>query len=182
MHMPDENEMILQLQDVTTREAAFTRLVNQYKEPLYWQVRRMVTSHDDADDVLQNIFIKVWNGLDNFRGDSKLSTWLYRIATNETLNFLQRQRHPSMSLDDEECHVVLNLQSDPYFDGDETQRQLQEAIAQLPPKQREVFNLKYFEEMKYEDMSDIMGTSIGALKASYHHAVKKVCDFFQQHD
>lgn len=182
MHMPDENEMILLLQDVTTREAAFTRLVNQYKESLYWQVRRMVTSHDDTDDVLQNIFIKVWNGLDNFRGDSKLSTWLYRIAANETLNFLQRQRHPSMSLDEEECHVSLNLESDPYFDGDETQRQLQEAIAQLPPKQREVFNLKYFEEMKYEEMSDILGTSIGALKASYHHAVKKVCDFFQQHD
>ena len=182
MSTTDENEMIRQLQDEATRVAAFTRLVNQYKEPLYWQIRRMVTNHDDADDILQNTFIKIWNALDSFRGYSKLSTWLYRITANETLNFLQRQHHPSVSLDDEESHVALGLQSDPYFDGDETQRMLQEAISQLPPKQREVFNLKYFDEMKYEEMSEILGTSIGALKASYHHAVRKVSEFFQQRD
>ena len=182
MRQLDESTIVRQLQDESTRHAAFTDVVNAYKEPLYWQIRRMVTIHDDADDILQNTFIKAWNGLSSFRGESKLSTWLYRIATNETLNFLERQRHASVSLDDEESHAALTLQSDPFFDGDETQQQLQEAINLLPPKQRQVFNMKYFEEMKYEDMSEVLETSVGALKASYHHAVKKICDFFEQHD
>lgn len=182
MRQLDETTIVHLLQDEETRSAAFTDVVNAYKEPLYWQIRRMVTVHDDADDILQNTFIKAWNGLSSFRGDSKLSTWLYRIATNETLNFLERQRHPSISLDDEESHAVLSLQSDPYFDGDETQQQLQEAINQLPPKQRQVFTMKYYQEMKYEDMSQVLETSVGALKASYHHAIKKISEFFNQID
>lgn len=175
----DEKDIISRLQDDNTRSVAFTEIVNTYKEPLYWQIRRMVTSHDDTDDILQNTFIKAWNGIASFRGESKLSTWLYRIATNETLNFLERQRHVTSSIDDTESYVVANLQSDPYFDGDETQLQLQQAIAQLPDKQRQVFTLKYYDEMKYEDMSEVLGTSVGALKASYHHAVKKICNFFE---
>ncbi len=178
----NEQLVVERLRDPAQRQQAFTLLVNHYKEQLYWQIRHMVLSHDDADDILQNTFIKVWTGLDGFRGDAKLSTWLYRIANNETLNFLDRKRQ-AMSIDDEASQgVAARLESDPYFDGDETERQLQEAIAQLPDKQRQVFNLKYFEEMKYEEMSDILGTSVGALKASYHHAVKKISEFFSSHD
>ena len=178
----DEKNIIRQLQDDETRTAAFTTVVNQFKEPLYWQIRRMVVNHDDTDDILQNTFIKAWNGLSTFRGESKLSTWLYRIATNETLNFLERQRHATVSIDDTESHTLANLQSDPYFDGDETQIQLQEAIGQLPAKQRQVFTLKYYDDMKYEEMSQLLDTSVGALKASYHHAVKKICNFFEHID
>ena len=178
----DERSIIKQLQDDSTRAAAFTTLVNTYKEPLYWQIRHMVIDHDDTDDILQNTFIKAWNGLATFRGDSKLSTWLYRIASNEALNFLERQRRSHISLDQEESNIANTLQSDPYFDGDETQRQLQEAISKLPDKQRQVCTLKYYQEMKYEEMSDILGTSVGALKASYHFAVKKICDFFEHTD
>ena len=171
-----------QLRDKKTRERAFASVVEHFKEQLYWQIRRMVFSHDDADDVLQNTFIKAWTGLDNFRGDSLLSTWLFRIANNETLNFLERNRQ-QMSLDEDAAvGVAARLESDPYFDGDETERQLQEAIASLPDRQRQVFNLKYFEEMKYEDMSELLGTSVGALKASYHHAVRKISDFFHSLD
>lgn len=178
----NEQQIVEQLHDMKRREQAFTMLVDHFKEQLYWQIRRMVLSHDDADDVLQNTFIKAWTGLEGFRGDSKLSTWLFRIANNETLNFLERKRQ-ALSIDDEAAvGVAARLESDPYFDGDETERQLQEAIAQLPAKQRQVFNLKYFDEMKYEEMSDLLGTSVGALKASYHHAVKKISDFFNRHD
>lgn len=178
----NEQQIVEQLHDVKRREQAFTLLVDHFKEQLYWQIRRMVLSHDDADDVLQNTFIKAWTGLEGFRGDSRLSTWLFRIANNETLNFLERKRQ-ALSIDDEAAvGVAARLESDPYFDGDETERQLQEAIAQLPAKQRQVFNLKYFDEMKYEEMSGLLGTSVGALKASYHHAVKKISDFFNQHD
>jgi len=178
----NEQQIVEQLRDVSRREHAFALLVDHYKEQLYWQIRRMVLSHDDADDVLQNTFIKAWTGLEGFRGDSKLSTWLFRIANNETLNFISRKRQ-SVSIDDEAAvGVAARLESDPYFDGDETETQLQEAISQLPAKQRQVFNLKYYEEMKYEDMSELLGTSVGALKASYHHAVKKISDFFHSHD
>ncbi len=142
----------------------------------------MVLNHDDADDVLQNTFIKVWTGLDSFRGDSKLSTWLYRIASNEAINFLERQKRNVSSIDDADSGVALQLEGDPYFDGDETARQLQEAIATLPVRQRQVFNLKYFEEMKYEEMSELLDTSVGALKASYHHAVKKIAEYFDAVD
>ena len=181
-----EEKLIQQLRNPATREQAFTLLVSEYQEQLYWQIRRMVTSHQDADDVLQNVFIKAWQGLDSFRAESRLSTWLFRIAYNETLNFLQYNSRNSISLSisesDDEGNMRIDLESDPYFDCDKAERQLQEAIAQLPPKQRQVFNMKYFQEMKYEDMSDILGTSIGALKASYHHAVQKVTSFFENND
>lgn len=137
----------------------------------------MVVVHDDADDVLQNTFIKAWSAIDSFRGESRLQTWLFRIAINESLNHLSKKKQ-ALSLDQTEGNIANTLASDSYFDGDEVQRQFQEAIGTLPEKQRLVFNLKYYNEMKYEDMSDMLGTSIGALKASYHHAVKKISAFF----
>ena len=178
--MTNETELTLRLRDPEQRTKAFTELVEAYKEPLYWQIRRMVLIHDDADDVLQNTFLKAWTGIENFRGESKLSTWLFRIAYNETLNFIERRRQAT-SIDDEwAAAVAATLQSDPYFDGDETEMQLQEAIASLPEKQRLVFTLKYYEDLKYEDISERLGTSVGALKASYHHAVKKISDWFNK--
>ncbi len=182
MSQYDEKSILQQLQDDSTRAAAFTMMVDQYKEQLYWQIRRTVLVHDDADDILQNTFIKAWTGLDSFRSESKISTWLYRIAANETLNFLERQRRNTVNLEDQEIYLADTLQSDPYFDGDETQIQLQKAIERLPAKQRQVFTLKYYQEMKYEEMSEVLGTSVGALKASYHHAVKKITDFFSSND
>ena len=150
-----------------------------YSQPLYLQIRRLVQWHDDADDVLQNTFMKAWSAIASFRGESRLSTWLYRIALNEALTFLTRTKTAD-SLDDADDSATRSLQSDPYFDGDELQARLQEAISLLPPKQRVVFNMKYFDEMKYEEMSDILGTSVGALKASYHLAVKKIEAYFQE--
>lgn len=183
MNNTDEKELISGLQNPTTRKKAFEVVVRTYGEPLYWQIRRMVLTHDDANDLLQNTFIKAWTNLDFFRGDAKLSTWLYRIALNECLNFINRQKtQQNLSLDNEEASIANQLESDPYFDGDETQRLFQEAIHTLPEKQRMVFQMKYFQEMKYEDISDIMGTTVGALKASYHHAVKKIEDFFNSRD
>ena len=183
-----EEELIHQLLDPQSRRNAFSEMVSQYSSRVYWQIRRMVTYHDDADDILQNTFLKAWQGLDSFRGESKLSTWLYRIAYNETLTYLGKQR-PTISLDisqdfdDEESNTLLNqLESSPYFDGDSTMRMLQSAIAGLPPKQRSVFTMKYFDDMKYEDISDVTGTSVGALKASYHLAVKKIEYYFNSHD
>lgn len=155
----------------------FEKIVAQYSRPLYTSIRRVVQNHEDANDVLQNTFIKAWQGIDSFRGDCKMTTWLFRIAYNESLTLLSRRRQ-ERGLDDGEVSVADRLMSDPYFDGDETMAQLQEAVAGLPDKQRLVFTLKYFEEMKYEDMSERLGTSVGALKASYHHAVKKIQDFF----
>ena len=143
----------------------------------------MVLSHDDANDVLQNTFIKAWDNIEFFRAEARLSTWLYRIAFNECLNFINKKRaHDQLSIDDADKEALGKLESDPYFDGDETQLLLQKAIHTLPEKQRIVFNLKYFDEMKYEDMSDIIGTSVGALKASYHHAVKKITDFLTRNN
>ena len=183
MNNINEKELISRLQDLNTRRKAFEEVVKAYGEPLYWQVRRMVLDHDDANDLLQNTFIKAWTNLDMFRGDARLSTWLYRIALNECLNFLNKQQaQKNLSIDNEEASVANQLESDPYFDGDETQQLFQEAIHTLPEKQRMVFQMKYFQEMKYEDISDIMGTTVGALKASYHHAVKKIEDFFNLRD
>lgn len=179
----NEEEIIEQLQDPSLQRKAFGEVVKEYSEQLYWQIRRMVLSHEDANDLLQNTFIKAWSNLEYFRGDAKMSTWLYRIALNECLNFLNKQRAQNqMSLEDAETNMVNKLESDPYFDGDETQLLFEKAIQTLPEKQRMVFNLKYFQEMKYEDMSEILGTSVGALKASYHHAVKKIQDFLKAND
>ncbi len=171
----NEKEIILLLQDRKRQKEAFTRIVKQYSEQLYWQIRRMVLSHDDANDLLQNTFIKAWTNIDYFRAEAKLSTWLYRIAMNECLTFLNKQRaQNTVSMDEPEAEMINKLESDPYFSGDEAQLLLQRAILSLPEKQRMVFNLKYYQEMKYEEMSDIFGTTVGALKASYHHAVKKI--------
>jgi len=172
---------IERLRDPATREAAFAGLVRSMGPQLYAQIRRIVQYHDDADDVLQNTFLKAWTAIGSFRGECQISTWLYRIALNESLSFLQRQ-HVSDSLGDEDCEAARTLESDPYFDGDEVELLLQKAIATLPDKQRLVFNMKYFENMKYETMSDLMGTSVGALKASYHLAVKKIERYFEEHD
>ena len=183
MNRIDEKEIIYRLQDPSTQRKAFEEVVRAYGEQLYWQIRRMVFSHDDANDLLQNTFMKAWDNLDCFRGEARLSTWLYRIAINECLNFLNRQRAENrLSIDDADAALLNKLESDPYFDGDETQKMLQKAIMTLPEKQRIVFNLKYFQEMKYEEIADILGTSTGALKASYFHAVKKIEDFFKQND
>jgi len=179
--MIDEKALYIQLHDTSTREAAFTRLIREYQEPLYWQIRRMVVVHDDADDVLQNTFIKAWSAIDSFRGESQLQTWLFRIAINESLNFLAKKRQ-TLSIDQTENGTASQLTADSYFDGDQLQRRFQHAIGTLPDKQRLVFNLKYFDEMKYEDMSKLLGTSIGALKASYHHAVRKISAFFEDKD
>ena len=178
----DEKQLIEALRNESTRREAFERMVRRYQEPLYRVIRRIVLVHEDADDVLQNTFVKAWQGIANFRGDSSLSTWLYRIASNESLDFISRQKRNGLSLDDDETKVaqaVANrLESDPYFDGEETELQLQQAIAQLPKKQRLVFTMKYYDEMKYEEISSVLGTSVGALKASYHHAVQKISTFF----
>ena len=183
MNNYNEEEIITRLQDPQLQREAFGKIVKHYSEPLYWQIRRMVLSHEDANDLLQNTFIKAWSNLEYFRGEARLSTWLYRIALNESLNFLNKQRALNqLSLDDAESAALNKLESDPYFDGDHTQLLFEKAIQTLPEKQRIVFNLKYFQEMKYEDMSDILGTSVGALKASYHHAVKKIEEFLEQHD
>ena len=176
----DERQLVTMLSDPSTQRKAFEQVVRQYSEQLYWQVRRIVLSHEDANDVMQNVMLKAWSSLDSFRQDSKLSTWLYRIAINESLDFVRRQKVADMvSADDS---VGIALMADRYFDGDETEAQLQEAIAQLPEVQRTVFNLRYYDEMKYSEMSKILNTSEGALKASYHIAVKKISEFFKQRD
>ena len=159
----------------------FEQLVREYSEQLYWQIRRIVLNHDDANDVLQNTFLKAWTGLDNFQGDAKIGTWLSRIAINESLDFLRRNKHAFASSDDD-LSLANTLMADPYFDGSETEAMLQEAIATLPDVQRTVFQLRYFEDMKYSEISEILHTSEGALKASYHIAVKKISDFFKAHD
>lgn len=157
--------------------------MRQYSEALYWQIRRIVLNHDDADDVLQNTFIKTWQGLDSFKGDAKLSTWLSRIAINESIDFVRRQKNSlTLSADDVETGVANHLMADEYFDGDAADAMLQEAIAQLPDVQRTVFQLRYYDEMKYSEISHILNTSEGALKASYHIAVKKISEFFKNRD
>ncbi len=170
------------LKDPKTQRKAFERLVEDYGEQLYWQVRRIVLSHDDANDVVQNVFMKAWQKLDTFNEEAKVSTWLYRIAVNESLDFVRRKKLPMLSTDEEAGSVANMLMADEYFDGSETEALLQEAIAQLPDVQRTVFNMRYFEEMKYSDMSDILETSEGSLKASYHIAVKKITEFFKRRD
>lgn len=176
--MTNDQQILDCLKDPSKKELAFRQLISKYKERLYWHIRKIVLNHDDADDVLQNTFIKIWNGLDSFRAESSLFTWLYRIATNESITFLnQRKRKTTTNLSEENEYLINNLESDTYFDSDHWQMLLQKAIALLPEKQRIVFNMKYFDEIKYEDMSEILETSVGALKASYHHAVKKIEEY-----
>jgi RNA polymerase sigma factor (sigma-70 family) len=177
-----DTELLIQFRDPVTKEKAFTAIIKKYQEKLYWHVRRMVVEHEDANDVLQNIFIRVWNGLENFREDSQLYTWLYRIATNECLTFLEQQKKKSVvSLSDVESGLSNKLRADKDFDANKLEWKLQLAIQQLPEKQRIVFNLRYYDEMPYEEMSKALETSEGALKASYHHAVKKIEDYILNH-
>lgn len=182
MELNEKEDINIRLINPTTRREAFAELVNQYSEQLYWQIRRIVLSHEDADDVLQNVFMKAWKNIDTFRSDSKLSSWLYRIAVNESIDFIRQRKNTSNDIYESDAGIASALIADEYFDGDEIQARLQEAIATLPEKQRIVFNMKYFEEMKYSDMSDILGTTVGALKASYHIAVNKICDFLRSLD
>ncbi|PWU04965.1 MAG: RNA polymerase subunit sigma [Bacteroidetes bacterium] len=179
---PEDIALLQEFRAPATKEKAFTAIIKKYQEKLYWHIRRMVVEHEDANDVLQNMFIKVWNGLENFREDSQLYTWLYRIATNESLTFLEQQKKRSaVSIDNEESNLSNQLMADKHFDANRLEWKLQLAIQQLPEKQRIVFNLRYYDEMPYEEMSRVLETSEGALKASYHHAVKKIEDFILNH-
>ncbi|MFN2457629.1 MAG: RNA polymerase sigma factor [Chitinophagaceae bacterium] len=175
-------ELLIEFRNPITKEVAFTAIIKKYQERLYWHVRRMVVDHEDANDVLQNVFIRVWNGLNNFKEESQLYTWLYRIATNECLTFLEQQKKRyAVSLSDVESGLSNKIKADKYFDANKLEWKLQLAIQQLPEKQRLVFSLRYYDEMPYEEMSRVLDTSEGALKASYHHAVKKVEDYIKNH-
>ena len=177
----NEEIIIEELRNEDTRQRAFNKVMRHYSQPLYWQIRRMVIDHENTNDILQETFIKAWININHFRGDAKLSTWLYKIAINESITFLNKERNKqTTSIDDEDSFLINNLQADDWFDGNDLQLELQKAINRLPEKQRLVFNMRYFDEMKYEDMSEILGTSVGALKASYHHAVKKIEDHFSE--
>jgi RNA polymerase sigma-70 factor (ECF subfamily) len=183
MKLYNEEETLKQLRSADTdlQRKAFEQIVTYYSEKLYRQIRKMVISHDDTNDLLQNTFLKAWMNIDFFRGDAKLSTWLYKIAFNESVTFLNKQHaQNNVTIDDQEAFLIEKLESDTYFDGDEIQLKLQKAIVSLPDKQRAVFNLRYYEEMPYEEMSEVLGTSVGALKASYHHAAKKIEDFLNR--
>ena len=176
----DEKQLIEDLHDPAKAREGFAELVRLYGEGMYWQIRKMVATHEDANDVLQNCFLKVWKNLNNFRGEAKLSTWLYKIAVNESINFLNKERlRVGMTDDSDDSFLLKNMESDEFVDGDALQLLLQKAIATLPEKQRLVFNMRYYDDMKDEEMSEVLGTSVGALKASYHHAVKKVTAFVQ---
>ncbi|HVB02711.1 MAG TPA: sigma-70 family RNA polymerase sigma factor [Chitinophagaceae bacterium] len=181
MSVSQEDKELLEIyRDPASREKGFTLIIKKYQERLYWHIRRMVVSHEDANDVLQNMFIKVWNNLASFREDSQLYTWLYRIATNESLTFLeQAKRRSSVSLSDLEGELSNKLTADKHFDGTKLEWKLQQAILTLPEKQRAVFHLRYYDEMPYEEMSRVLETSQGALKASYHHAVKKIEEYIK---
>ena len=172
----EDSEILTKFAQENTRDEAFRLLLTKYQQKVYWHIRRLVISHDDTDDLVQDVFLKVWKSLSNFRNDSQLYTWLYRIATNESITFLKRKKiRNSVSIDDDDGkNMVKTLAESPYFDGDKAQMKLQKALLTLPEKQRLVFNMKYFDDLKYEDISEILGTSVGALKASFHIAVKKI--------
>jgi RNA polymerase sigma factor (sigma-70 family) len=175
-----DKDLISALKLEGKKDIAFQLLVKTYQQRLYWHIRKIVINHDDADDLMQNVFIKVWKNIDNFREDSSLFTWLFRIATNESLSFLQqKKRRNILSIDGVSDYLVETFESDAHFEGDELQKRLQIAVLQLPEKQRLVFNMKYYDEMKYEEIAVILKTSVGALKASYHHAVKKIEAHFE---
>ena len=164
------------------RRKVFPMIVNQYSRPLYWKIRGIVLTHDDADDVLQNTFLKAWKNLPSFEGKAKLSTWLYRIAIHEALDFLRHAKTATLASADADLSVANRLLADTYFDGDRSQALLQEAVATLPDVQRTVFTLRYYDEMKYSEISEVLGTSEGALKASYHIAVQKITDYVKRHE
>jgi RNA polymerase sigma-70 factor, ECF subfamily len=178
LQLQDEKAFIAELLHPKTQNEAFRKLVHEYQRPLYSHIRNMVLSHDDADDVLQNTFIKVYQNLKSFKGESKLYSWIYRIATNEAITFINtRAKKSGVSSGELKDNLINKLEADVDYDGDEIQLKLQKAVATLPEKQQLVFKMKYFEEMKYEEISEILGTSVGALKASYFHAVKKIEEF-----
>ncbi len=176
MTHPEDGELLEQFRKPEQREKAYTALIKKYQERIYWHIRRMVIEHEDTNDVMQNVFIKVWKGLDNFKENSQLYTWLYRIATNESISYLEQQKRKraDYSMSDMEGHLENKIKADRYFDAEKIEWKLQLAIQQLPEKQRIVFNLRYFDEMPYEEMSRVLETSEGGLKASYHHAAKKI--------
>jgi RNA polymerase sigma factor (sigma-70 family) len=175
-----DKELLSLFRNPDRKNYAFNLIIRKYQERLYWHIRKIVIGHEDTDDLLQNTYLKAWKGLENFRGESQIYTWLYRIATNEALSFLKEKRRKFfLPLINVEKTLISGLESDPYFNGDELQLKLQKAILKLPEKQRLVFNMRYFDEMKYEDMALILDTSVGALKASYHHAVKKIEAFIK---
>ncbi|MCB0697689.1 MAG: sigma-70 family RNA polymerase sigma factor [Chitinophagaceae bacterium] len=177
----DDNALLALFKDEDTREAAFTALVRKYQQKLYWHIRRMVVEHEDSNDILQHVFIKVWRNLEDFRGEANLYTWLYRIATNETLTWLEKEKkRRSLPLDTGENMLAEKLVAQTGFDAKKLEWKLQQAIQSLPEKQRIVFNLRYYDEMPYTEMAEILNTSEGALKASYHHAVKKVETFIKE--
>ncbi|MGV0923196.1 RNA polymerase sigma factor [Empedobacter tilapiae] len=164
-------------------ETAFKLIIKDYHQKVYWQVRRMVLIHEDADDIAQNVFIKIYQNLSSFKNESKLSTWIFRITYNETINFIHKNaKEQNVSFEDYSMNIADDLSTDEYFTGDEIELKLQKAIASLPEKQRVVFMMKYYDEMKYEQISEILGTSVGALKASYHHAVTKIKEFLENED
>lgn len=176
--MLTDEELLIRFKNPVEKDSAFTYIVKKYQQKLYWHIRRMVISHEDADDVIQNTFIRVWRGLDNFKGESQLYTWLYRIATNESITFINnKKRKIAEQIDDENNFLYNTLKAEKNFDASAAEWKLQQAILALPEKQRIVFNLRYYDEMPYEEMSKVLDTSEGALKASYHHAVKKVEDY-----
>lgn len=177
-----EQQLLDSLSQPSTRRQGFSEVVKQYSEPLYWKIRKLVLCHDDANDILQNTFLKAWNNIQSFEGKSKLSTWLFRIAINESLDFLRKQKANEIVSSDADCNVANKLLADDFFDGDETQAQLQQAVALLPEVQRTVFTMRYFDDMPYSEISLLLGTSEGALKASYHLAVKKITDYFHHID
>ena len=178
----EDKELLVQFNDPATKERGFTAIIKKYQEKLYWHIRRMVVEHEDANDILQNMFIKVWKGLENFREDSQLYTWMYRIATNECLTFIEQQKKKkTISLSNEETGLSNQLKAEKNFDINKAEWKLQMAMQQLPEKQKAVFNLRYYDEMPYDEMSRVLETSEGALKASYHHAVKKIEDYILNH-
>lgn len=177
-----DTDLLIQFRNPDTKEKAYTAIIKKYQERLYWHIRRLVVEHEDANDVLQNVFIRVWRGLENFREDAQLYTWLYRIGTNECLSFLEQQKRKAvLSLNEEEDGLANKVRADQHFDANKLEWKLQLAIQKLPEKQRIVFTLRYYDEMPYEEMSQVLETSTGALKASYHHAAKKIEDYILNH-
>jgi RNA polymerase sigma factor (sigma-70 family) len=177
-----DQQLLSEFRDPVTKQAAFTALVKKYQEKVYWLIRRMVVSHEDTNDVVQNTFIRVWNGLEKFREDSQLYTWIYRIATNECLSFLEQKKRKSLaSLSEQDQERAEQVKADSHFDAQKLEWKLEVAIQQLPERQRLVFVLRYYQEMPYEQMSKLLETSEGALKASYHHAAKKIEQYILNH-